>query len=104
VPARGLSFGQTLSRTKGAVNSRFSRATFVHTGAAARRPGDGAGERAAALRGFVETLGRRLQKGQSSLNETLEDVEKKPLQGARDDGLGRASYYETILCVSVSTL
>jgi hypothetical protein len=40
--------------------------------------------------GFVETLGRRLQKGQSVLNEILEDVEEKP-QHACDDGLGRAS-------------
>jgi hypothetical protein len=41
--------------------------------------------------GFVETLGRRLQKGQSVLNEIPEDVEEKPSQDARDDGLERAS-------------
>ncbi len=41
--------------------------------------------------GFVETLGRRLQKGQSVLNEIPEDVEGKTSQGARDDGLGGAS-------------
>ena len=36
---------------------------------------------------FVESLGQRLQKGRSFLNEIPEDVEKKPSQGARDDGL-----------------
>jgi hypothetical protein len=41
--------------------------------------------------GFVEALGRRLQKGQSVLNEIPEDVEEKPLQDTRDDGLGGAS-------------
>jgi hypothetical protein len=38
--------------------------------------------------GFVETLGRRLQKGESFLNEIPEDIEKKPSHGARDAGLG----------------
>jgi hypothetical protein len=37
--------------------------------------------------GFVEALGRRLQKGQSFLNEIPDDVENKPLHGAGDDGL-----------------
>jgi hypothetical protein len=41
--------------------------------------------------GFVEVLGRRLQKGQNFLNEIPEDVDKKPLHGARDDGLEGAS-------------
>jgi hypothetical protein len=41
--------------------------------------------------GFVEALGRRLQKGQSVLNEFPEDVEEKPSQDARDDGLGGTS-------------
>jgi ribbon-helix-helix CopG family protein len=41
--------------------------------------------------GFVEALGRRLQKGQSFLNEIPEDVDKEPSHGARDDGLGRVS-------------
>jgi hypothetical protein len=41
--------------------------------------------------GFVEALGRRLQKGQSVLNEIPEDVEEKPSQDARDDGKGSAS-------------
>jgi hypothetical protein len=37
--------------------------------------------------GFIETLGRRLQKGQSLLNEIPEDVDKKPSHDARDDEL-----------------
>jgi hypothetical protein len=41
--------------------------------------------------GFVETLGRRLQKGQSVLNEIPEDVEEKSSQGAREDGSEGAS-------------
>jgi len=41
--------------------------------------------------GFVEALGRRLQKGQSVLDEIPEDVEKKPSQGAHDDGLEQGS-------------
>jgi DNA-binding transcriptional MocR family regulator len=41
--------------------------------------------------GFVEALGRRLQKGQSFLNEIPDDVENKPLHGARDEGKGSAS-------------
>jgi hypothetical protein len=41
--------------------------------------------------GFVEALGRRLQKGQSFLNEIPDDVDKKPSPGARDDRLGSAS-------------
>ena len=41
--------------------------------------------------GFVEALGRRLQKGQSFLNEIPDDVDKKPSHGARDDGTGSAS-------------
>ena len=41
--------------------------------------------------GFVEALGRRLQKGQSFLNEIPDDVDKKPSHGARDDRLGSAS-------------
>ena len=41
--------------------------------------------------GFVEALGRRLQKGQSFLNEIPEDVDEKPSQGACPDGPGRAS-------------
>ena len=41
--------------------------------------------------GFVEALGRRLQKGQSVLNEIPEDVEEKPSQDTRDDGLEGAS-------------
>jgi len=41
--------------------------------------------------GFVEALGRRLQKGQSFLNEIPDDVDKKPSHGARDDGKGSAS-------------
>jgi xylose isomerase len=41
--------------------------------------------------GFVEALGRRLQKGQSFLNEIPDDVDKKPSDGARDDGKGSAS-------------
>jgi hypothetical protein len=39
---------------------------------------------------FVEALGRH-QKEQSFLKEIPEDVEKKPSQGPRDDGMGRAS-------------
>jgi DNA-binding transcriptional MocR family regulator len=35
--------------------------------------------------GFVEVLGRRLQKGQSFLNEIPEDVDDQPSRGARDD-------------------
>jgi hypothetical protein len=38
--------------------------------------------------GFLEALGRRLQKGESFLNEIPEDVEKEQA-GAHDDGLGR---------------
>ena len=41
--------------------------------------------------GFVEALRRRLQKGQSFLNEIPEDVGNEPSRGARDDGLGKAS-------------
>jgi len=41
--------------------------------------------------GFVEALGRRLQKGQSFLNEIPEDVDKELSHGARDDELGAAS-------------
>ena len=41
--------------------------------------------------GFVEALGRRLQKGQSFLNEIPDDVDKKPSHAARDDGKGSAS-------------
>jgi hypothetical protein len=41
--------------------------------------------------GFVEALGRRLQKGQSLLNEIPDDVDKRPSHGARDDGSGGAS-------------
>jgi len=41
--------------------------------------------------GLVEALGRRLAKGQSVLNEIPQDVEEKPSQDARDDGLGRTS-------------
>jgi hypothetical protein len=40
--------------------------------------------------GFLEALGRRLQKGESFLNEIPEDVEKEPAHGARDDGVGRS--------------
>ncbi len=40
---------------------------------------------------FVEALGRRLQKGQSFLNEIPDDVDNKPSHGARDDGKGSAS-------------
>ena len=40
--------------------------------------------------GFVETLGRRLAKGQSVLNDFPEDVEEKPAQDTRGEGLGRA--------------
>jgi DNA-binding transcriptional MocR family regulator len=40
--------------------------------------------------GFVEALGRRLQKGQSFLNEIPEDVGDHPLRGARDDDSGGA--------------
>jgi hypothetical protein len=35
---------------------------------------------------FVEVLGRRLQKGQSFLNEIPEDVVKRPSRGTRDGG------------------
>ena len=41
--------------------------------------------------GFVEALGRRLQKGQSFLNEIPEDVEKKPSPGAHDVGPEQSS-------------
>jgi hypothetical protein len=41
--------------------------------------------------GFVETLGRRLQKGQSFLNEIPEDIDKRPSHSARDDELEGAS-------------
>ena len=41
--------------------------------------------------GFVEALGRRLQKGQSLLDEIPEDVEKKPSQGAHDVGPEQSS-------------
>jgi hypothetical protein len=41
--------------------------------------------------GFVEALGRRLQKGQSFLNEIPEDVDDQPLRGARDDDSGGAA-------------
>jgi hypothetical protein len=41
--------------------------------------------------GFVEALGRRLQKGQGFLNEIPDDVDKGPSHGARDNGLGGAS-------------
>jgi hypothetical protein len=34
--------------------------------------------------GFVEALGRRLQKGQSFLNEIPDDVDRKPSAGAND--------------------
>ena len=34
--------------------------------------------------GFVEALGRRLQKGQSFLNEIPEDVDEQPPRSARD--------------------
>jgi hypothetical protein len=40
--------------------------------------------------GFVEALGRRLQKGQSFLNEIPEEVDNQPLRGARDDDSGGA--------------
>jgi hypothetical protein len=40
--------------------------------------------------GFVEALGRRLQKGQSFLNEIPEDVDNLPSPGARDDMPGGA--------------
>jgi DNA-binding transcriptional MocR family regulator len=40
--------------------------------------------------GFVEALGRRLQKGQSFLNEIPDDVDKEPSHGARDDAFGGA--------------
>jgi DNA-binding transcriptional MocR family regulator len=35
--------------------------------------------------GFVEALGRRLQKGQSFLNEILEDVDEQPPRDTRDE-------------------
>jgi hypothetical protein len=41
--------------------------------------------------GFLEALGRRLQKGESFLNEIQEDVENEPAHSARDDGVGRRS-------------
>jgi hypothetical protein len=41
--------------------------------------------------GFVEALGRRLQKGQSFLNEIPEDVNEQPSRGARDDVSGGVS-------------
>jgi hypothetical protein len=40
--------------------------------------------------GFVEALGRRLQKGQSFLNEIPEDVDE-PSRGTRDGELGEPS-------------
>jgi len=41
--------------------------------------------------GLVEALGRRLAKGQSLLDEIPQDVEKKPSQGAHDNGLEQGS-------------
>jgi hypothetical protein len=41
--------------------------------------------------GFVEALGRRLQKGQSFLNEIPEDVDDQPSRSGRDDESGGAS-------------
>jgi hypothetical protein len=41
--------------------------------------------------GFVEALGRRLQKGQSFLNEIPEDVDDQPSRGTRDGELGEPS-------------
>jgi DNA-binding transcriptional MocR family regulator len=41
--------------------------------------------------GFVEALGRRLQKGQSFLNEIPEDVDEQPSRGARGGESGGAS-------------
>jgi hypothetical protein len=41
--------------------------------------------------GFVEALGRRLQKGQSFLNEIPEDVDGQPSRGTRDGELGEPS-------------
>jgi DNA-binding transcriptional MocR family regulator len=41
--------------------------------------------------GFVETLGRRLQKGQSFLNEIPEDVDEQPSRGTRGSEPGEAS-------------
>ncbi len=38
--------------------------------------------------GFVEALGRRLQKGQSLLNEIPEDIDTQSSRSARDDELG----------------
>jgi DNA-binding transcriptional MocR family regulator len=40
--------------------------------------------------GFVEALGRRLQKGQSFLNEIPEDVDEQPARGARGGETGGA--------------
>jgi hypothetical protein len=37
---------------------------------------------------FAEALGRRLQKGQSFLNEIPEDVERRPSRGTHDAGSG----------------
>ncbi len=41
--------------------------------------------------GFVEALGRRLQKGQSFLNEIPEDVDEQPSRGTRGGEPGEAS-------------
>jgi hypothetical protein len=41
--------------------------------------------------GFVETLGRRLQKGQSLLNEIPEDVDQQPSRDTRGGELGESS-------------
>jgi hypothetical protein len=41
--------------------------------------------------GFIEALGRRLQKGRSVLNEIPEDIDHRSAQTARDDELAEAS-------------
>jgi DNA-binding transcriptional MocR family regulator len=41
--------------------------------------------------GFVEALGRRLQKGQSFLNEIPQDVDEQPPRGTRGSEPGEAS-------------
>jgi ribbon-helix-helix CopG family protein len=43
---------------------------------------------------FVEALGRRLQKGQSLLQEVLEDVEPKPQPAGRDDAAASHENHE----------
>jgi hypothetical protein len=44
-----------------------------------------------AIKLSIEALGRKLQKGQSLVNEIPEDVDTQPLAGARDDMQGGAA-------------